>query len=576
MKRLPSHLRKYIVEQDYSKYTAIDHSVWRYILRQLRNFLATHAHEYYLDGLEKTGIEIESIPRIEDISRKLEKFGWRALPVSGFIPPAAFMELQSQSVLPIASDMRTLEHLSYTPAPDIVHEAAGHAPMLIHPEFSAYLRKYAQVARKAIISREDLNLYSAIRDLSDIKENPNSTPEEIDKAEKHLAQVSKSISHVSEASLLGRMNWWTAEYGLIGSLQNPKIFGAGLLSSVGESRWCLSKEVKKIPLTVKCIDQSYDITEPQPQLFVTPDFKTLEKVLEELAEQMAFKTGGMKGLQKAIQAESVNTVQMDSGLQISGQLIQVISTDESPVSYLKFKGPTQLSFEDRELSGHDKNYHRDGYGTVVGFLKDFPTVPPSDLTDSQWEKLGLQLGQEIHLRFSNGINVQGVYLGRVVQKKKTLVLSFKNATVKLGSQILFDPSWGTYDLGLGSSVPSVFGGPADDESYGDNEDFAVKRVPAPTFTTEQKHLQSLYSEVRYLRENEVEGEALQSGLMKIFSQAQKLPDWLLPLEIYELCLNRGVSENFSKEVLQHLENLKKKNSKNKNLIDEGLELAHQL
>ena len=576
MEHLPSHLRKYIVQQDYSKYTPVDHSVWRYILRQLRNFLSTHAHDCYLDGLAKTGIEIESIPRIEDISNKLQKFGWRALPVSGFIPPAAFMELQALGVLPIASDMRTLEHLSYTPAPDIVHEAAGHAPMLIHPEFSAYLRQYAQVARKAIISREDLDLYSAIRDLSDIKENPNSTPEEIDKAEKHLTKVSKNISHVSEASLLGRMNWWTAEYGLIGSLQNPKIFGAGLLSSVGESQWCLSKDVKKIPLTVECIDQSYDITEPQPQLFVTPDFKTLEKVLEDLANQMAFRTGGIKGLHKAIQAESVNTVQLNSGLQISGQLIKVLPSDESPISYLQFKGPTQLAFEDRELSGHDKNYHREGYGTAVGFLKEFPQTCPSELSDAQWEKLGLQLGQEVHLHFANGISVEGIYQSRIVQKKKTLLLTFKKATVKLGSQILFDPAWGTYDLGLGSSIPSVFGGPADHEAYGNNEDFQVKRVPAPTYTPEQKHLQSLYKEIRYLRENEIEGSTLEQGLKKVFEQSQKLNDWLLPLEIYELSKNRGASDKFSKEVLSHLENLKKQNPKIKNLIDEGLELADQL
>src|SRR4051812_2900251 len=99
MFQLPQHLQKYIVDQDYSKYSALDHAVWRYVLRQLRNFLGEHAHKSYLEGLKKTGIDIEQIPRIEHISRELEKFGWRALPVSGFIPPAAFMELQSLSVL---------------------------------------------------------------------------------------------------------------------------------------------------------------------------------------------------------------------------------------------------------------------------------------------------------------------------------------------------------------------------------------------------------------------------------------------------------------------------------------------
>src|SRR5690606_19985716 len=129
--------------------------------------------------------------------------------------------------------------------PDIVHEAAGHAPILVDPQFASYLKEYAQVSKKAVISSEDLAQYEAIRDLSDVKENPDSTPEGIAAAERKLNQVNASISHISEAALLGRMNWWTAEYGLIGDLENPKIFGAGLLSSVGESAECLSPKVKK-------------------------------------------------------------------------------------------------------------------------------------------------------------------------------------------------------------------------------------------------------------------------------------------------------------------------------------------
>jgi phenylalanine-4-hydroxylase len=289
---LPDHLKKYIVDQDNINYTPKEQAIWRYILRQLKNFLKDHAHESYLSGLDKTGISSEEIPRIKDISKHLEKFGWRALPVSGFIPPAAFMELQSLSVLPIASEMRSLDHLKYTPAPDIVHEAAGHAPFLAHPEFAEYLKKYSSVAKKAIVSKEDLDIYEAIRVLSDVKENPASTKDQIFEAEKTLEKVVAENKTVSEAAELGRMNWWTAEYGLIGSLENPKIFGAGLLSSVGESKACLESKVKKLPLTIDCLKYSYDITEQQPQLFVTPSFKHLETVLAEMAEGMAFKTGG--------------------------------------------------------------------------------------------------------------------------------------------------------------------------------------------------------------------------------------------------------------------------------------------
>src|SRR5690554_3441615 len=131
LQTIPSHLHKYIVEQNYDNYTWEDQEVWRFIMHQLKSFLSVHAHSAYVDGLEKTGISTESIPHISEMDQKLKEYGWRAVPVSGFIPPAAFMEFQAHGILPIACDMRSVEHILYTPAPDIVHEAAGHAPILI-------------------------------------------------------------------------------------------------------------------------------------------------------------------------------------------------------------------------------------------------------------------------------------------------------------------------------------------------------------------------------------------------------------------------------------------------------------
>jgi phenylalanine-4-hydroxylase len=187
--KIPSHLKPFIVEQDYSRYTPEDQAVWRFIMRQLKSFLSEHAHESYLDGLIKTGITVDRIPEIGRIDERLEGIGWGAVAVSGFIPPAAFMEFQSLGILPIACDMRTLDHLLYTPAPDIVHEAAGHAPILANPDYAAYLRKYGEIARHAILSREDLEQYEAIRVLSDVKENPQSTPQDIAAAELRLEEV---------------------------------------------------------------------------------------------------------------------------------------------------------------------------------------------------------------------------------------------------------------------------------------------------------------------------------------------------------------------------------------------------
>ena len=66
--------------------------------------------------------------------------------------------------------------------------------------------------------------------------------------------------------MIRNLHWWTVEYGLIGTLKNPKIYGAGLLSSIGESVWCMSKEVKKINYNINACKVNFDITKPQPQL----------------------------------------------------------------------------------------------------------------------------------------------------------------------------------------------------------------------------------------------------------------------------------------------------------------------
>jgi phenylalanine-4-hydroxylase len=575
---LPAHLKKYVVEQHYEKYTPIDQAVWRYALRQLKDFLSKNAHECYVEGLQKTGIEVEQIPHIDHVSKKLQEFGWRALPVSGFIPPAAFMELQSLGVLPVASDMRTLDHLLYTPAPDIVHEAAGHAPILIHPEFAEYLRRYAQVAKKAIISKEDLDLYEAIRDLSDLKEHPSSTAEQIKAAELTLEQVSKNMSHVSEATELSRMNWWTAEYGLIGSLDNPKLFGAGLLSSVGESKWCLSEKVKRIPLTVDCIKTTYDITEPQPQLFVTPDFATLTTVLEEMAKTMAFRIGGLQGLAKAIQAHSVNTAELNSGIQISGEIRDALTDSDGRVAYLQVQGPTQLSFQDKELKGHDKAYHTHGFGTPVGFLKQFPAKCPSTFSADEWKQIGAQDGQTLNLEFTSGVTVKGLLKSRLQKETRTLVLVLENATAQWNGKILFDPSWGTFDMALGSSVTSVFGGPADRIAYGETVDFIAKRVATPHYTPQELGLHQQYANLRKMREEKMEGAALEQALTPLLkTQDQDFAnDWLLRVEALEILKARSPSSKLISKVEQDLARISSENQTAESMISDGIRLSGKL
>lgn len=283
MNELPHHLAAFTVPQNYDQYAPIDQAVWRYVMRQNHHFLGQHAHEAYVEGLRSSGIGVESIPRTEVMHDSLGGFGWGAVNVDGFIPPAAFMEFQARGILPIAADIRILDHIAYTPAPDILHEAAGHAPILFDPDFSAFVKRLAAIGARAMGTEADQELYEAIRRLSIVKEDPAASPAEVAAAEADFRKKQAAITETSAAGLMSRFYWWTVEYGLIGSLERPKIYGAGLLSSVGESKRALTDHVKKVPFSLEgVLATSYDITSYQPQLFVCESFEQLLRAADEL------------------------------------------------------------------------------------------------------------------------------------------------------------------------------------------------------------------------------------------------------------------------------------------------------
>src|SRR6201984_2948289 len=302
---LPKHLLQFAVDQRFDEYTPVDHAVWRFIMRQNIFFLKEYAHKFYFQGLLDTGISCERIPRIEEMNDILGRIGWGAVAVDGFIPPASFMEFQAYKQLVIACDMRQIHHIEYTPAPDIVHEAAGHAPIIVDREYSESLQRFGEVGAKAMSSKRDFELYQAIRHLSILKEQPNGDPKEIEEATKLVEHRQKTLGEPSEMALLSRLHWWTVRYGLIRVLEHPKTYGAGLLSSIGESVSCLETAVKKIPYSIDAQTCAFDITTKQPQLFVCTDFQHLKDVLEEFASKMAFMVGGLDGINKAIECNNV-------------------------------------------------------------------------------------------------------------------------------------------------------------------------------------------------------------------------------------------------------------------------------
>ncbi len=565
--KLPKHLFQYVHPQNYDQYSAVNQAVWRYVMRRNIDYLSKVAHGSYIEGLKKTGISLENIPSMYGMNRILQDIGWAAVAVDGFIPPAAFMEFQAYNVLVIASDIRQLENIQYTPAPDIIHESAGHAPIIANPEYAEYLRRFGEIGCKAISSEKDYELYEAVRLLSMLKETEGTATEAIEQAEQQVLYLQENMGEPSEMAQIRNLHWWTVEYGLIGTLENPKIYGAGLLSSIGESQWCMSNSVKKLPYDLSAVHQSFDITKPQPQLYVTPNFAHLSLVLEEFANTMALRKGGLTGVQKLINSKQLGTIELSTGIQISGIFTKLLTNENGKISFIQLTGPTALAYRNTELIGHDTSMHPEGFGSPIGKLKGI-NLAIEDMYPKDLEAYDICEGKRITLEFEGDIHLQGeVVTGTRNLQGKIILITFKDCTVRHGEEILFHPDWGIYHLAVGKKVVSAFAGPADNSSF----DLVQHELPTSKKNKEktaaQELKEDLYKDVRMIREGKIPPDRLPE-LFKIIEQ--QLPmEWLLLLEIQELLPKNNSLTLEIKERLTKIKNIK---SSLVGLIDAGLAL----
>lgn len=565
LETLPEHLREYITEQDPSLYTPIDHAVWRYFMRVSQAFFAKYGHPLFSQGLVATGISTDRVPLISEMDQALRKMGWRAVAINGFIPPSIFLEFQALRILAIACDIRKLENIGYTPSPDIIHEAGGHVPIVADPAYRAYLEAYGEVARNAIITRYDLELYDAVFDLSEVKEDPHSTHDQISAAQKKFEAVASREVKPSEAALLTRMAWWTTEYGLIEMDGKPRIFGAGLLSSVSESYHCLRPEVKKIPFSVKaCIETSYDITRPQPQLFVAKSFEQLINGLQEFASTMAYRRGGRHGLQLAIEAENTVTAVLDSGVQLSGVIRSAIYAPDGSECAFTLCGTRQVSFADQSTD-EISNFQ---------LPKDL-LIPlfPEAILQSNPEDIERKLhGSGLHAK--GGLRVQGRVKKQLILGKTARVLLLEQARVlDAENQVLFSEPGKLLVLPLASRVTSVFGGAADRRNFLLKNRKTTQKVHSheTNLTAENTTLNFLYRQVRDFRDS---GNTDVRYLEAVIRQLDEYfpNDWLLRLELYELFRKWGSDHVATAALHRSLVALKEHSTDQREMIERGLEI----
>jgi phenylalanine-4-hydroxylase len=183
----------YLIRQDYAAYTQEQHDVWAELVGRVLPELEVHAAREYLDGLEIIGLAKDRLPDLASISARLApRTGWSATPVSGFLPAPAFFEMLALRCFPTTTWLRSRESLAYTPEPDIFHDVFGHVPMHAHAVFADFLERYGRVC------------------------------------------AATSDSGVLEK--LGRIFWYTVEFGVIRQGDGIKVYGSGLISSHGECR----------------------------------------------------------------------------------------------------------------------------------------------------------------------------------------------------------------------------------------------------------------------------------------------------------------------------------------------------
>ncbi len=161
---------------------------------------------------------------------------------------------------------------------------------------------------------------------------------------------------------------------------------------------------------------------------MTPDFSYLSEVLEEFANKMALRTGGLSGIQKLINSKAIGTIELSTGLQISGLFANVIEDQGKPI-YVQTTGKTALSYREKELVGHGTSYHAEGFGSPIGKLKGI-NLAIEDMSPRDLKAYDIYESGKVTLEFEGNIVVSGeIITGSRNLQGEIILISFKNCTV---------------------------------------------------------------------------------------------------------------------------------------------------
>ncbi|MET0247178.1 MAG: phenylalanine 4-monooxygenase [Sphingomonas sp.] len=222
------------IPQNWDAYTPEEHATWDTLFARQAKLLPGRASNAYLKGLEALRLSESGIPNFGELSERLMKLtGWQVIAVPGLVPDDVFFDHMANRRFVAGNFIRRPDQLDYIQEPDVFHDVFGHVPMLADPVFADYLEAYGRGGNRAL----ELG------------------------ALKHL----------------GRLYWYTVEFGLIAEPEGLRIYGSGIVSSSAESIFALDDpSPNRIGFDLKRVMRTdYRIDDFQQNYFVIPSFEAL-------------------------------------------------------------------------------------------------------------------------------------------------------------------------------------------------------------------------------------------------------------------------------------------------------------
>jgi phenylalanine-4-hydroxylase len=396
------------------------------------------------------------------------------------------------------------------------------------------VRAVGEVGSRAFASPADARIDRAVRVLSELKETPRDDASLRD-AEIELTRAVEALGAPSEAARIARLYWWTAEYGLVGTPDDYRLYGAGLLSSLGESHFCHAPSVKKLPLSAACTSVGYDITRPQPQLFVAQDFDQLHAVLADVSQTLAYDIGGNVAVQAARQSGELCTVYFPGGAQVIGKLSGVTPGDTP--NLLVFEPGAVLARRGQRIGRVDGNY-----AVPLGKLAD-GTDPRRLLADASAEQ---DAARVLRVAYASGVRVSGPLCDGPWALPEA-VLWLQNVQIEGPGYTLGHAGpypWFLTDrvvtAGAGSASPDVSPIEVSDGATAASGRVRVPKPRQPTLA--QKRLDGLYRDARQAARHGARGRSALEGVHAELV-ASHPHEWLLYWNVLDALIELGLSND---------------------------------